>query len=316
MKQRILNRGILPLVVAVTSVMAATRPQNVPKWEAVSIKPCSPAAGGERGRGAGPGGPQTPISGPGRLNLRCTTVARLIVQAYLSLPNGRRINQTSMEGGPAWINSDQYEINAKAEGTPSEEIMRGPMLRAILEDRFRLRTRSETREVPVYALTVAKSGFRLQRLEDGSCDPPDTTQTRPGRFTPQGFEEVLQPRQKPTCGVVLVAGNGGNEPGTTVYAQAANLAEFAGTIKAVLDRPVINKTDIPGIFNFRLRFAGGLANSAGAPPTSSTSPTAAADPARPSLFTAIQEQLGLKLDATRGPGEFLVVDSIERPTEN
>src|SRR5215471_13360014 len=111
MKQCILNMRILPLVVAVTSVMAATRPQDVPKWEAVSIKPCG-TAGGERGRGAGPGGPQTPISGPGRLNLRCTTVARLIVQAYLSLPNGRRINQTSMEGGPAWINSDQYEINA------------------------------------------------------------------------------------------------------------------------------------------------------------------------------------------------------------
>jgi uncharacterized protein (TIGR03435 family) len=166
----------------------------------------------------------------------------------------------------------------------------------------------------VYALTVAKSGFRLQRLEDGNCDPPDITKPRPGRGTPQGFEEVLQPGQKPTCGLVLVSGNGGNDSGTTVYAQAANLAEFAGAIKAVLDRPAINKTDIPGIFNFRLRFAGGPANSAGVPPTSST--TAAADLAGPSILTAIQEQLGLKLDAKRGPGEFLVVDSIERPTEN
>jgi uncharacterized protein (TIGR03435 family) len=114
MKQRILNIRIFPPIVAVTSVMAATRPQDVPKWEAVSIKPCSPAAGGGRGaRGAGPGGPQAAISGPGRLNLRCTTVARFIVQAYLSLPNGRRNNQISMEGGPSWINSDQYEIESR-----------------------------------------------------------------------------------------------------------------------------------------------------------------------------------------------------------
>src|SRR5262249_47999092 len=97
----------------------------------------------------------------------------LIVQAYLSLPNGRRNLQIGLEGGPSWINSDQYEINAKAEGTPSPEVMRGAMLRTILRERFKLMAHLETKEVPVYALNISKGGFKLQPLQDGSCDPPD-----------------------------------------------------------------------------------------------------------------------------------------------
>src|SRR5262245_52687518 len=130
-----------------------TKPGDTPKWEAVSIKPCDGAASagaGARGAGLGTAGPRTariPIVSPGRLNLTCSTVARLIAQAYLSLPDGRRNLQITIDGGPAWINSDQYEINAVADGTPSQEIMRSTMLQAILEDRFGLKSHRETREV-------------------------------------------------------------------------------------------------------------------------------------------------------------------------
>ena len=127
--------GKLALIFALTTAIVAaewhqTSPADTPKWDVVSIKPCRQAAGaGAGGRGAGPGVARIPTASPDRLNLTCRTVQQLIIQAYLSLPNGRRNLQIGMEGGPSWISSEQYEINAKAEGTPSPEVMRGPMLR-------------------------------------------------------------------------------------------------------------------------------------------------------------------------------------------
>jgi uncharacterized protein (TIGR03435 family) len=245
-------------------------------------------------------------------------VSRLIAQAYLSLPDGRRNVQITMDGGPAWINSDQYEINAVGDGTPSQEITRSTMLQAILEDRFGLKSHRETREVPVYALTAPKGGIKLQALPEGSCDPRDSSKPpRPVRGTPSGLTEVLQPGQKPTCALVLVTAGAGDR-GTTLYAKASNLTEFAGALRIVLDRPVINRTGITGMFDFRMQFAANQ-NAAGPAPDSPgapASPGTVPDPAGPSIFTAIQDQLGLKLEATKGPGEFLVIDSVQRPTEN
>ena len=303
-----------------TAQQGITRPGDTPKWEAVSIKPCGRAASaGPRGRGAGPGTARIPIASPGRLNLTCTTVSRLIAQAYLSLPNGRRNVQITIDGGPAWINSDQYESNAVADGTPSQEIMKNTMLQAILEERFGLKSHRETREVSVYALTVLKGGIKLQALPEGSCDPRDSSKPpRPLRGTPDGLTEVLEPGQKPTCASVFVTAKGAADPSTTLYAKASNFTELAGALRIVLDRPVINRTGIAGMFDFRMQFAanpnaaGPAPNSFGAP----ASPATVADPAGPSIFTAIQDQLGLKLEATKGPGEFLVIDSVQRPTEN
>src|SRR5215475_10305 len=228
-----------------TAQQGITKPGDTPKWEAVSIKPCGRAASaGPRGRGAGPGTARIPIASPGRLNLTCTTVSRLIAQAYLSLPDGRRNVQITMDGEPAWINTDQYEINAVADGTPSQEIMRSTMLQAILEDRFGLKSHRETREVPVYALTVLKGGIKLQALPKGSCDSRDSSKPpRPVRGTPNGLTEVLQPGQKPTCALVLVTAGAGDQ-GTTLYAKASNLTEFTSALRIVLDRPVINTTGI------------------------------------------------------------------------
>jgi uncharacterized protein (TIGR03435 family) len=287
---------------------SVVRPADTPKWEAVSIKPCKPNEGG-RGRGGGGG---VPIAGPGRLDLKCSTAARLITQAYLSLPDGRRNLQASMDGAPSWIESESYEINAKAEGTPRQDIMNGPMLQVILEDRFSLKVHWETRQVPVYAITALKGGTKLQPLEAGSCDPRDPTKPpRPVRGTPDGMAEVLQPGQKPTCAMMSVMSKSGGDPGTILMSQASNLTEFASALRLVLDRPVIDRTGIPGMFNFRMQFAG----SPGATALKQDG-VAAADPAGPSIFTASQEQIGLKLESTRGPAEFLVVDRVERPTEN
>ena len=298
----------LALIFALTTAIAATQrqqtsPANMPKWEVVSVKPCRQAAGPVGGRGAGPGVARTPIASPDRLNLTCRTVQQLIIQAYLSLPNGRRNLQIGIEGGPSWINSEQYEINAKAEGTPGAEVMRGPMLRAILQERFKLTAHSEAKEVPVYTLSAAKGGFKLQPLQDGRCDPPDPSHPRGIRATVDDLVEVLQPGEKTTCGLATVSvGDGGT--GTTVHALASNTTEFAGILRAVLDRPIVDRTSVKGRYNFHLHFAGAQ---------TATQPS---DPAGPSIFTAIEEQIGLKLESARGPAEFFIIDAVERPTEN
>ena len=100
------------------------------------------------------------------------------------------------------------------------------------------------------------------------------------------------------------------------------LTQFATVIGRGLDRPVVDKTGISGIFNLRLKFAKDQATAGFLPPSipgiepRPAPPEVASEPAGPSIFTAIQEQLGLKLDPARGPGEFIVIDHVEKPSEN
>jgi uncharacterized protein (TIGR03435 family) len=218
----------------------------------------------------------------------------------------------SIEGAPAWASSDRYTISAKTEGDPRQEMMRGPMLQAILEDRFKLTLHLETREVPTYDLTVLKTGLKAEPLE-GGCDPLDLARgPRPGRLSPDGFTEFLQPDQNLTCGMLANTTRGASDPNLTVFAQAMGLKELAGVLRGYVNRPIIDKTGIAGLFNFRVQFFRDQAVGILAP----ADPQTATDPAAPSIYTAIQEQLGLKLEPSRGPGQFLVVDHLERPSEN
>jgi uncharacterized protein (TIGR03435 family) len=201
-------------------------------------------------------------------------------------------------GGPTWINSDRYDINAKAEDSASLGTMQGPMLRALLEDRFKLRIHRETREVPVYVLTVVKSGSKLQQFKEGSCPPIDLTKP-PSPPTPG---------QTPGC-TSMISGSAKGPNMARVFIQAATVDEFSKALGFVLARPIINKSGIAGLFDFRLEYAIDET-------TGGTRVAPAEEPAGPSIFTAIQEQLGLKLDSAKGPGGRLVIDSVERPSEN
>jgi len=177
--------------------------------------------------------------------------------------------------------------------------MQGPMLQALLEERFKLRVHRETREVSVYRLTVAKGGLKLRRVEEGSCTPHD-------------YAALLlspEPGQKPICG------NGGfGRRGNLVVAEIPGISidEFSKRLTFRLDRPVIDKTGVTGLFDFHLEFAPDMST-----PQLLGQP---ADPSEPaagqSIFTAIQKQLGLRLESAKGPREFLVVDSAEKPSEN
>ena len=264
-----------------------------PKFEVASVRPCSDG-GGRGDTKMGPAGGSPTIS-PGRLNTGCALLAApypmagLIQRAYGRLGLGHPPTLGSalpISGGPSWILSDYYIINAEAADKASEAAMEGPMLQALLEDRFKLKVHREAREVPVYALTVTKGGFKLPQAAEGSCVA-----------APQA------PEGKKRCDDIVGGGILKLDEGT--------VDSFGKLLGLALDRPVIDKTGLAGKYNFHLTFAVDDAT----PGVLQFGPTSDRPPA-PSVFTAVQEQLGLKLEATRGPREFLVIDHVERPSEN
>ncbi len=221
----------------------------------------------------------------------------LIRMAYVIFADGHHLNTVPVpiSGGPAWISSDRYTIDAKPEVVQSQEMMHGPMLQTLLEDRFHLTVDRETREIPVYALTLARGGLRLKAFQKGSCVPIDFLNLQMSTL------ESLKPD-------VHYCRNAGSEDGgiVTYEAQGTSLDEFSKIAFRSLDRPVINKTGVAGLFDVHLEYA----------PERADPVPGATDPAGPSIFTALQQQLGLKLEPAKGSGEFLVVESVERPSRN
>ena len=220
----------------------------------------------------------------------------LIRSAYVMFADGAHISRAvvPISGGPAWVSSDRYTIDAKPDAPQSQETMNGPMLQTLLEDRFRLKVHRETREIPVYALTVAKGGSKLKPFQKGSCVPIDFLNLRMSTLDSLASD------------VHYCRNAGSEENGLVTYeAQGTSLDEFSSIVFR-LDRPVVNRTGIAGLLDIHLQYAPERADPA----------SASSDPAGPSIFTALQQQLGLKLEPSRGPGEFLVIDSIKRPSGN
>lgn len=276
-----MDRVRIPIFVV--AICAGSGLAQSPLFELASIKPCKPVPGEREGGGN---------SSPGRLAIKCTSARGLVNQAYLMFANGRfHVGlQRPPEGGPGWIDSEHYEINARAESSASLAMMNGPMLQALLQDRFHLRVHHETREVPAFLLTVAKSGPRLHPFTEGSCTVVD-------RSVFLGFTPPVTPEQIRNNCHARGSRIGANRK---IDAQGMTLDEFASVFldEHTLGRPVLNKTGIGGRFDFQLEYA---------PDDATTGP---------SIFTALQEQLGLKLESGRAPEDFLVIDQIERPSGN
>ncbi|MDE3167539.1 MAG: TIGR03435 family protein, partial [Acidobacteriota bacterium] len=181
--------------------------------------------------------------------------------------------------------------------------MLGPMLQALLVERFRVAVHKEARETAVYALSVAKGGHKLRASTAESCVPPPSViraePPKPGQYY-CGFGQMR-----------------GGPTGTSAEWRGVTLEEFAGRMLSnQVDRPVVDQTGVAGHFDIRLDYTpqprGGpiLLNGMPAPPPP------AAESASPSIFTALQEQLGLKLSPARAPLDVIVVDRAERPSEN
>ena len=282
-------------------MVAQSEPTSAkPHFEVASIRPCEnpgPPTPGVRGGSIG-------VS-PGRLHVHCVSVGFMIQAAYVTF-GGKVIAPIS--GGPAWITSDQFNIEAEAEGNPSAQMLQGPMLQALLEDRFKLKIHRGTREVPVYDLTVSKSGFKLQPIKEGSCTPFDVLNAQTNA---QADLKATVADLSKSCGL---GGIGPLTPKLTKMAEfhrmtLDDIAKQLSRAPTGLDRPVINKTGIAGLFDFQFEFS--PEQIANAPGDTPVEPSGA-----PSIFAAIQQVAGLKLEPARGPGTFFVIDSAEKPSEN
>jgi uncharacterized protein (TIGR03435 family) len=171
--------------------------------------------------------------------------------------------------GPAWLKTERYDIVAKVPPDAGWDL-RLRMFQALLTERFKMAAHRETKELPIYALTVAKDGPKLKEAEFGHG----------------GFQ----------------LGRG------TIKAQNAVLSAFTDRLSQMVDRPVIDKTDLKGYYTFTLEWS---------PDTTASPDESASSPSGASIFTAIQQQLGLRLEARKGPVEVLVIDRADRvPIEN
>ena len=208
-------------------------------------------------------------------------------------------------GGPAWANSDGYDIVAKLDGNP--DIVepgkglpdpRQIAVRNLLADRFKLKTHLEMRELDIYALVMAKPGGAPgPKLIQSPQDCATQAAAARGQFPPQA------PGPPPELGKAYcgIAGSNGR-----IRFGGLNSAMMAQAFNGPTQRMVVDRTGLAGSWDFDLRFVP-RNRGVDAPP---------ADPDLPDFFTAVQEQLGLKLESTKGPVEVLVIDSVERPTED
>jgi uncharacterized protein (TIGR03435 family) len=286
-----------PVQTAAPQPPAAT----TPKFDVASIRPCDPNEVPPGGRGGG--------RATGSFRVDCVNVMTLIERAYVRFADGRNrspmlTSLTKIEGGPAWIRSDLYTIEAAAEGAPAPMMKDGPMMQALLEDRFRLKIRRETREVPAYSLTPARGGSKLQPAKLGNCTAAD--------FIDAPFPPLPVGTDDRQCKFFWNANKG---PNRIVAARSSSVEDFTAFLTRIMDRRVFDKTGVTELVDFRLVFAPddttpGIAALRGVPDAPSD------DPAGASIFTALQQQLGLKLESIKGPREYLVIDHVERPSEN
>jgi uncharacterized protein (TIGR03435 family) len=280
------------------SPQAAQSAAAAPAFEVASVKlipNCNVAAGGSS---------QSPVS----FHLPCLPLRGLIRLAYSAQP-GANFPSRVLEvlGGPGWLDTDHYEIFAKAAGAASQAEMMGPMLQKLLEERFQVKVHKESRDAPVYELTTTNNP-KLQLSKDGSCVPMDLNNL-PGNVKPG------DPMPK-YCG----GGGGTFREGHLVQDwYGVTMAELAVRMFAGrVDRPVVDKTGLTGRYDIHLEFVPDDMPGAGPARLNGVErpDLPAPDASGPSIFTALQEQLGLKLSPAKGSVEVIVVDHAEKPSAN
>jgi uncharacterized protein (TIGR03435 family) len=253
---------VVPVAIGVVHAPAirAQSPAAVPQaaekplaFDAASIKPNN-SGGGGRG---GPGGGSLRIIPPGRVFSRGVSARKIIEEAY-------HLTQYQVSGGPGWIASDMFAVEAKAE-TPATDNQLRQMLQTLLSERFKLVFHRETKEMPVYFLTVAKSGLRVHELKEGDPTP----------------NEVAPSRGATRAGPAMI--------------YRATMQDFAGTLSGnpFFDRPVVDKTGLQGVYIFGVTWSEDQ-----------------------DFLTVVQEEFGLKLGSRKAPMDVLVIDRIEKPSEN
>ena len=263
----------MTLVVIASLVTSAQEINRGPTFEVASVRPNTSGAGGSGGINIQPGGRVTALNVP---------LLWLIESAY-------GLGHHQLEGGPAWMDTDRFDVIAKAETDIPRPVAGGPpgpfhfMLRALLAERFKLAVHQEKRDLPIYELHLARADGALGkglRRSDFDCMTVEKTPDGRRRDRNDG---------RPTCGMFM--------RGAEITAHSIPFSRLVEVIEGNVHRPVVDRTNLRGLFDIDFAWA--------------SNPT---DTSKPSIFTALQEQLGLKLVSARGPVDVLVVDRAERPT--
>lgn len=243
------------------------------KFEVASIKP-SPPGQTRYGIRPAPGGERYLASN--------VTLKTMITVAY-------RLKSEQVAGGPAWMDTEGFDMNAKAERPSSMEELHA-MLQDLLADRFKLRFHRESREMPMYALTVDKGGPKLAPHEARSAGDP-----------------WIEPKVDPSSDGRLK---------TTWHATYAPMDFLAWRLSLFMDRPVVDQTNLKGSYDFDLSFTQEL------PPPPQSAPAGGVilpgplDGSNSTIAESMRQQLGLKLERQKGPVDILVIDQAEKPVEN
>lgn len=246
---------------------------------------------------------------PGRFNMTNVPLRQIIQLAY-------QIQPFQLIGAPNWASDDRFDVVAKppANVPPAGPLAAGSpgplqyMLRNLLADRFKLRAHTESREMPIYALVLARSDGKLgSKIKPAAVDCAAMRGRGPGAPPPA----PPAPGEVPQCGVSMGIGS--------IGAGSVPMTQLATLLSQRVGRIVVDKTGLTGVYDFNLDFTPDQIPGAGGPgpvlpPGAPALPPV--DPNGPSIYTALQEQLGLKLDSQRGPVEVTVVDSVDHPTED
>jgi uncharacterized protein (TIGR03435 family) len=286
-------------------------------FEVASVKPSNPNAPGLL-PGLPGGMPMVMPPLGGRFTATNVPLRLLVRMAY-------GLQDFQLIGGPDWQMSQKFDINAKVDDPAAltNETML-PMLKALLAERFKLKVHTETREVPTYALVVARGDGRLgpnvkPSMSDCS-NQQELQQKLMDAFAKGGLAAAaaVMPRmgERVPCSLmpVMPAAGGNLRAGIGMRGDGQTLAALAQLLTQIVGRPVVDRTGLSGLYDFEITFDPqvmlAMASQAGINLPTANLPQFDS----PSLMTALQQDLGLKLDSQRGPGEVLVIDSAEMPT--
>ena len=314
MRVQIVRAGLIVLAACAAFGQAAT---ESPTFEVASVKPAEPQTMGMM-RVRMSGGPGTPD--PGQLTYTNVSLKNVLTNAYNV--KGYQLS------GPKWLDAERFDITAKIPmGTTKEQFER--MLQNLLAERFKLALHHETKELPMYALVVGKGGSKLKEsVEDDPAvpppppPPPGNDGTGPVRLKVGADGNPQLPAGMGKNGMMMMMTNGR----LRLVANHRPIGALLEMLGNQLGRPVVDATDLKANYDFTLDFApdgmnGPMGMMPPTPPQHEGGPDGGGsmghDAGGPTIFTALQEQLGLKLEQRKGPVDLLVIDRLEKvPTEN
>jgi uncharacterized protein (TIGR03435 family) len=294
-----MQSAMLSLSLISTTVLLG---QSAPRleFEVASVKPAGPQVGVPR--------PVRIAGGPGTEDPERITFSRYALKGLIASAYDVKDYQVA---GPSWLDTERYDVVAKVpEGATKERVNR--MLQTLLSDRFKLTFHHETKQFTMYELVVGRNGTKMKATLQDSTNAANSPAAGTGRGSPLQIGKDGLP--------ILPAGRGMIQMQMTgrrrIAANSQSMPDLADLLGKQLGAPVEDKTGLKGAYDFTLDFALGSGRGADAligPEAGLTSNTADA----PNIFSAVQEQLGLKLEQKKGPIEIFVVDEAEKvPTEN